>query len=151
MTSVGKVETLVAQREVRDLISRHRYGKRGPVPKGRINDLVPANAALIVAQQHVRNLAAPPFLHGNYQLSPSKPATPRSQLPGRKGGELLADKFQRALDFYPSQQGPGEDVPRPRSRYRDLGVAKHAIGMVVPDVPRHFTRTSDRPDQPMAR
>jgi len=59
MAAIGKIEALVAQREVHDRLSAHRETQREPVSERRIEDFVAREPARGVGSSHVNNLAAP--------------------------------------------------------------------------------------------
>src|SRR5512138_2317911 len=59
--AVGKVEALVAQGEVGDLLVAERHGEPLPVVEGGVGHLVPGEAAPVVGDGHVADLSAPPL------------------------------------------------------------------------------------------
>ena len=61
MAAIGKVETLVAQGEIGDLLAAEGHAQAGPVVERGIDDLVAGEPPLSVGQGHVADLAPPAF------------------------------------------------------------------------------------------
>src|SRR5258708_18785651 len=102
MASVGKVEALVAEGKIGDLIAGHRKRQGGPIVERRVRHLVSADSALIVGDDGVSNLAAPSFLHRHHELGVRERTAWNSRAPGRERTHLLLDELERALNFDPS-------------------------------------------------
>src|SRR5450759_1816260 len=65
VAAVGEVETLVAERKVRDLAVAEREGEAEPVVEGRVGDLVAREAPGRVRDRDVADLPAPAFRECN--------------------------------------------------------------------------------------
>jgi len=68
MPGIRQVKALVAEREVRDLVTRHCGGDRAPVVKGWVHHFVSSHATGCIGHDYVRDLTPPPFLQGDHKL-----------------------------------------------------------------------------------
>src|SRR6266540_259201 len=147
MPGVRQVEALVAEREVGDLVPRHRQPQRRPVVKGGIGHLVPADAAVRVGRHDVHDLAAPPFHHRDRQFVRAQRSARHADGALGESGQLLDRELEGPLDFEPPHHRAGEHVARPHRGDRDVGEAEDPPGVVVPHVARQLAGPRDGPDE----
>ena len=93
MAAIGKVEALIAQREVGDLLVAHRHCQPHPVMEGRIDDFVATEFPLFIGDRDVTNLAAPTFdQRHNYRVRRERFRF-RSNRTGRQRLELVSNEI----------------------------------------------------------
>ena len=68
MPAVGKIETLVAQRKIGNLLIAHGHGQPKPVVKRGIHDFVVRKAAVGIGHRDVADGAAPAFHERDHDL-----------------------------------------------------------------------------------
>ena len=61
MTAIRKIEALVAQREVRDLLIAHSYRETHPIVKRGIDDFVVSKARFWISDCDVADFTTPSF------------------------------------------------------------------------------------------
>jgi hypothetical protein len=92
VTAVRQIETLVAKREVRDLLVAKRNGQPRPVVERRVDDLVTRKTTLDVSDRHVADFAAPPFDQRDDNLLGLERSAFDVNLPVGKSLELLVNE-----------------------------------------------------------
>src|SRR5262249_2546536 len=144
MAAVGEVEALVAEREVRDLLSAQRDRESHPVVKRGIDHLVARQAPARIGDRDVTHLAAPPLDEGHGdRLGRERPGI-AARPPLRQRHELLPDERGRALDLKPTDVGACEDVSGVPRRDRHLREPVDARGELVANVALNPAGSGDR-------
>ena len=102
----------------------------------------------VVGDDDVGDLPPPALLQGDDDLVGPKGTAVDLNGPLGQGTHLIDDELERPLDLEPADQRAGEHVARPGGRHRNVGEAEQSVGMVVPDVTRHFAGPRRHTDEP---
>src|SRR5258708_13654158 len=108
--AVRKIEALVAQWKIRDLLPAKGHRQSLPVVEGRVDDLVSRELARRVGKPDMANLPSPPLDERYANPMRRELFDGHLRRAGPKLLELLSNECRRALDFQPAYVRAREHV-----------------------------------------